>query len=60
MVTKVSLYVRATCSGESCEGSKAMYAIIETGGKQYRVEEGKTLRVEIACRKGDLVFLTGC
>lgn len=23
-----------------------MYAIIETGGKQYRVEEGKTLKVE--------------
>lgn len=23
-----------------------MYAIIETGGKQYRVEEGKSLRVE--------------
>jgi len=56
MVTKVSLYVRATCSGESCEGSKAMYAIIETGGKQYRVEEGKTLRVEkLPAEKGDLV-----
>lgn len=23
-----------------------MYAVIETGGKQYRVEEGQTLRVE--------------
>lgn len=23
-----------------------MYAVIETGGKQYRVEEGRTLRVE--------------
>ncbi len=23
-----------------------MYAIIETGGKQYRAEEGKTIRVE--------------
>ena len=24
-----------------------MYAIIETGGKQYRVEQGTTLRVEL-------------
>lgn len=24
-----------------------MYAVIETGGKQYRVEEGDTLRVEL-------------
>ena len=23
-----------------------MYAVIKTGGKQYRVEEGDTLRVE--------------
>lgn len=23
-----------------------MYAVIETGGKQYRVEEGRTLKVE--------------
>ncbi len=26
--------------------SKDMYAVIETGGKQYRVSEGDTLRVE--------------
>ena len=26
--------------------SKSMYAIIKTGGKQYRVTEGDTLRVE--------------
>jgi large subunit ribosomal protein L21 len=33
-----------------------MYAIIETGGKQYRVEEGKILRVEkLAAVKGDAV-----
>ncbi len=31
-----------------------MYAVIETGGKQYRVAEGETLRVEkIAASKGD-------
>ena len=24
-----------------------MYAIVETGGKQYRVEEGDTIRVEL-------------
>ncbi len=34
-----------------------MYAIIETGGKQYRVEEGKTLRVEkLPGGKGDPVI----
>lgn len=33
-----------------------MYAIIETGGKQYRVEEGKILRVEkLPAEKGDPV-----
>ncbi len=33
-----------------------MYAIIETGGKQYRVEEGKTVRVEkLPAKKGDPV-----
>ncbi len=33
-----------------------MYAIIETGGKQYRVEEGKTLRVEkLPAEKGNPV-----
>ncbi len=35
-----------------------MYAIIETGGKQYRVEEGKTVRVEkLPAEKGEeIVF----
>jgi large subunit ribosomal protein L21 len=33
-----------------------MYAIIETGGKQYRAEEGKLLRVEkLAAQKGEAV-----
>jgi large subunit ribosomal protein L21 len=31
-----------------------MYAVIETGGKQYRVAEGETLRVEkLAASAGD-------
>ena len=35
-----------------------MYAIIETGGKQYRVEEGSTLRVEtLAAEVGGEVTL---
>jgi large subunit ribosomal protein L21 len=35
-----------------------MYAIIETGGKQYRVEPGSTLRVEkLAGNAGDTVEL---
>ncbi len=33
-----------------------MYAIIETGGKQYRAEEGKVLRVEkLPQEKGEAV-----
>ncbi len=35
-----------------------MYAIVETGGKQYRVEEGQSLRVEkLAGEAGDKVQL---
>lgn len=35
-----------------------MYAIIKTGGKQYRVSEGQTLRVEkLDGEKGDSVRL---
>ena len=35
-----------------------MYAIIETGGKQYRVEQGSTLRVEtLAAEVGGEVTL---
>ncbi|MBS3943391.1 MAG: 50S ribosomal protein L21 [Dethiobacter sp.] len=34
-----------------------MYAIIETGGKQYRVEEGKAIRVEkLPQTKGETVL----
>ncbi|HNV34220.1 MAG TPA: 50S ribosomal protein L21 [Bacillota bacterium] len=33
-----------------------MYAVIETGGKQYRVEPGQTVRVEkLEVQKGDQV-----
>lgn len=35
-----------------------MYAIIETGGKQYRVEEGSVLKVEkLAAAEGETVEL---
>ena len=35
-----------------------MYAVVVTGGKQYRVSEGDTLRVEtIAAQEGDTVEL---
>ena len=35
-----------------------MYAIIETGGKQYRVEEGSTVVVEkLSANKGEKVVL---
>ncbi len=34
-----------------------MYAIIETGGKQYRAEEGKTISVEkLPAEKGETVI----
>lgn len=29
-----------------CRGAWLMYAVIQTGGKQYRVTEGETLKVE--------------
>src|SRR5262245_20767321 len=36
-----------------------MYAVIRTGGKQYRVSEGQTLRVEkLAGNKGDTITLS--
>lgn len=35
-----------------------MYAIIETGGKQYRVSEGDVIRVEkLSAKEGELVEL---
>jgi large subunit ribosomal protein L21 len=38
-------------------GGMFMYAIIETGGKQYRVEEGKAIRVEkLPQTKGETVL----
>ncbi|MFH1171316.1 MAG: bL21 family ribosomal protein, partial [bacterium] len=34
-----------------------MFAVIRTGGKQYKVEEGQTLSVErLADEKGKIVF----
>lgn len=37
-------------------GGLCMYAIIETGGKQYRAEEGKIVRVEkLPAEKGEAV-----
>lgn len=33
-----------------------MYAIIETGGKQYRVKEGDVLDVELLHTEGDVQF----
>jgi large subunit ribosomal protein L21 len=37
---------------------EAMFAIIETGGKQYRVQEGDVVRVEkLAAEPGDVVTL---
>ncbi len=33
-----------------------MYAIIETGGKQYRVQEGDELDVELLGQEGQVMF----
>ena len=33
-----------------------MYAVIKTGGKQYRVEEGEVLDVERVSAEGDVSF----
>ena len=33
-----------------------MYAVIQTGGKQYRVEEGQTVQVERLGAEGDVTF----
>jgi large subunit ribosomal protein L21 len=33
-----------------------MYAIIETGGKQYRVEEGDEINVELLGSEGEVKF----
>ena len=35
-----------------------MYAVVATGGKQYRVEEGQTLQVEKLDEPGESVGLT--
>ena len=35
-----------------------MYAVVATGGKQYRVEQGQTLRVERLGEPGESVGLT--
>lgn len=52
MPRKIGLPASASPYG----GSLFMYAIIETGGKQYRAEEGKTIRVEkLPEEKGEAV-----
>lgn len=58
-MTRVALYVKIACeplgtgfkiihlvSARLEEGGIVMYAIVETGGKQYRVKEGDVLSVE--------------
>ena len=37
---------KITCLGESGMRRKDMYAIVETGGKQYRVTKGDIIQVE--------------
>ena len=37
-------------------GGNKMYAIIETGGKQYRVSEGETLKIEKIANKKSVTF----
>jgi large subunit ribosomal protein L21 len=43
----------------SAEGGKRMYAVVESGGKQYRVSEGDRIRVEkIDAEEGSEIELT--
>lgn len=40
------------------QGLRSMYAILKTGGKQYRVQEGDVIKVEkLGVQKGDTVEL---
>ncbi len=46
----------ATVNGETGKRRKEMYAIIETGGKQYRVQEGDVICVEkLKAEAGEVV-----
>ena len=38
-------------------GSKTIYAVVETGGKQYKVSPGQTIEVEKLAASGDTVEL---
>jgi large subunit ribosomal protein L21 len=43
-----------TLIGETCKGNIInMYAIIKTGGKQYKVEEGRFIDVELLAEDAD-------
>ena len=41
-----SVWVLITLTGENLNRRCTMYAIIKTGGKQYKVSEGDLVRVE--------------
>ena len=45
-IFKVHKVARPTLRSETYKGEKSMYAIIETGGKQYKVEAGDVVFIE--------------
>ncbi len=46
IISRVTKCGIATLGINSLEIKKFMYAVIKTGGKQYRVQEGQVIRVE--------------
>ena len=53
-----SVTLHKSITGQSARGRGRMYAVIETGGKQYRVEVGQTVDVELLnASVGDQVAL---
>lgn len=57
-VTKPRRATSSTDTRAAKEGAEVMYAVIKTGGKQYRVEQGDRLRVEkLPGNVGDSVTL---
>jgi large subunit ribosomal protein L21 len=43
---RIRLKQKVPAMARLVRGGKVMYAVIETGGKQYRVQEGDVIRVE--------------
>jgi large subunit ribosomal protein L21 len=45
-LTKNSKFIKSQSNSGASGGIKEMYAIVKTGGKQYKIHEGDIIRVE--------------